>query len=273
MVAGMLMGLMLVVAGEPPRGWPLFAMDTARGSPELLAELGYSGQSGTLNGDARAVLEHRKRLLAQGLRMNAVYCGAELTAGGLKADPALAETMAGLADSGTVIWIHINSKAFKPSDPAGDTLAVEGLKKLAREAGRNRLKVALYPHSDFWVEKTADAIRVSRLVDEPNLGLSLNVCHALNKGEGDQLPRLAERAGDKLFVVTVSGAKKGGKGWGELILPLDAGDMDLAPLLGQLALQGYKGEIGFQGYGIAGDRRKIHQGTMETWKRLNASLE
>ena len=54
MVAGMLMGLMLAVAGEHPRVWPLFAMDTARGSPELLAELGYSGQSGTLNGDARA---------------------------------------------------------------------------------------------------------------------------------------------------------------------------------------------------------------------------
>lgn len=45
MVAGILMGLMLAVAGEPPRGWPLFAMDTARGSPELLAELDIRGKA------------------------------------------------------------------------------------------------------------------------------------------------------------------------------------------------------------------------------------
>ena len=272
-MAGLLVSLMLTVAGEPLTGWPLFAMDTVGGSPELLAELGYSGQSGTLNGNARAVLEQRKKLLARGLRMNAVYCGAELTAEGLKTDGALGETMAGLADSGTILWLYITSKVFQPSDPKGDVVALDGLKKLAAEAGRNRLRVALYPHSDFWLEKAADAIRVVKLVDEPNFGLSLNVCHALNKGEGEQLPQLAEKSGNRLFVVTVSGAKKGGKGWGQLILPLDEGDLDLAPLLGQLARQGYKGEIGFQGYGIAGDRRKIHQVTMEAWRRLNASAK
>ena len=159
-----------------------------------------------------------------------------------------------------------------PSDLEGDRMAVEGLKKLALEAAGHQLKVALYPHSDFWVEKASDAIRVAGLVNEPNLGLTLNVCHALNKGEGDQLVELASKAGDRLYLVTVNGAKKGGKAWNELIMPLDQGDLDLGPLLGQLRRQGYKGVIGFQAYGIAGDRKQVHQGTMDAWKRMSGKV-
>jgi sugar phosphate isomerase/epimerase len=95
---------------------------------------------------------------------------------------------------------------------------------------------------------------------------------ALNKGEGDQLVELASKAGDRLYVVTVNGAKKGGKVWNELIMPLDQGDLDLGPLLGQLRRQGYKGVIGFQAYGIAGDRKKVHQGTMDAWKRMGGKV-
>lgn len=271
-MGGLFLAFCLAVGSEPGKGWPLFAMDTGNGSPELLAELGYSGQSGTLNGNAKAVLEHRKRLQAHGLRMEAVYCGAELTREGLKVDPALSATMAGLAKSETVIWLYITSKSFMPSDRKGDSMAVEGLKKLALEAAGHQLKVALYPHSDFWVEKASDAIRVAGLVNEPNLGLTLNVCHALNKGEGDQLVELASKAGDRLYLVTVNGAKKGGKAWNELIMPLDQGDLDLGPLLGQLRRQGYKGVIGFQAYGIAGDRKQVHQGTMDAWKRMSGKV-
>jgi sugar phosphate isomerase/epimerase len=179
--------------------------------------------------------------------------------------------MTGLANSETVIWLYVTSKNFKPSEVAGDLAVIGDLKNLARKAATHNLKVALYPHSDFWVEKVADAIRLVRKVDEPNFGLTLNVCHALNKGEGDKLENLAAQAADKLFVVTVNGAKRGGKGWSELIMPLDQGDLDLGPLLGQLARQGFKGVIGFQGYGIPGDRRAIHQGTMVAWKRYFAA--
>ena len=71
-MGGLFLAFCLAVGSEPGKGWTLFAMDTGNGSPELLAELGYSGQSGTLNGNAKAVLEHRKRLQAHGLRMEAV---------------------------------------------------------------------------------------------------------------------------------------------------------------------------------------------------------
>ena len=59
-------------------------------------------------------------------------------------------------------------------------------------------------------------------------------------------------------------------GWDRLIQPVGRGTYDLVPLLGQLKKQGYSGPIGFQGYGIKGDRKEILRETMGGWRKVSS---
>ena len=45
---------------------------------------------------------------------------------------------------------------------------------MAEEAG---LRVALYPHHGFWVERVEDAVRIAKKVNSKNLGVTFNLCH------------------------------------------------------------------------------------------------
>ena len=75
-----------------------------------------------------------------------------------------------------------------------------------------------------------------------------------------------------MFFVSINGADAGDTKrmeWGRLIQPLDAGSFDVEALVKTLEELGYRGPIGFQGYGIPGDSRKILSRTMDTWRKMN----
>jgi hypothetical protein len=55
----------------------------------------------------------------------------------------------------------------------------------------------------------------------------------------------------RLSLVTINGADRNGKDWGELIQPLDRGDFNIGGLLAELKRLGYGGPIGLQGYDVA----------------------
>jgi sugar phosphate isomerase/epimerase len=267
-----------------------FAMDTAtrdaahqtiESQVKLLKELGYDGwgPSGTEN-----VPEMLKALDTAGLKLFALYIGVNIDAQGASQagetsappahdpklppayDPKLKETIAALKGRDAILWVYLTSQRYKPSSTDGDERAVHVLREIADLAHEAEVQVSIYPHVYNYVERTDDAIRLAKKVNRRNLGVTFNLCHWL-KVEGPQDPEpLLRRAMPYLNVVNINGADREGKDWDRLIQPLGRGDYDVYGLLKTLRRLGYAGPVGFQGYGIQGDRRELLKTTMDAWR-------
>ena len=136
-------------------------------------------------------------------------------------------------------------------------------------AAEANVRVAIYPHTGFWVERVEDAVRVAKKVARKNLGVTFNLCHWLMVDDEKNAESLIKSAMPHLFVVTINGADSGGRDWKTLIQTLDRGAFDMRKFLKTLADSGYTGPIGFQGYGIGGDARDNLKRTMDAWLELN----
>ena len=153
----------------------------------------------------------------------------------------------------------------------GDARAVEVIREISDMAAEAGLRVALYPHAGFWVEKVEDAIRVAKKVDRKNVGITFNLCHWLRTEDEKNMRSLIISAMPHLFVVSINGADSGGKDWKQLIQTLDRGTFNIGRFLRTLKRAGYTGPIGFQGYGIGGDAYDNLKRTMNAWHKLNKS--
>ncbi|MCF7674444.1 MAG: DUF1080 domain-containing protein [Akkermansiaceae bacterium] len=264
---------------------PFFAMDTAtkRSYPndptppaeqlDLLKELGYNGIAWTADDPAKT-REVAAAARARGMRMWAIYFEGTLTKDGIQIDPRLEPTLDVLRGHDTIIWLHLPSKDFTTSSPAGDAVAVPALIELADKAAQRGLRVAIYPHAGDWTERIQDAVRLAKKVNHPNFGVTFNLCHCLRVGDEARIPELLEQAAPHLFCVTVNGADSNATdpSWKQLIQTLDRGSFDLAPMLRKLTELKYPGPIGFQGYGIGGDPRDNLTRTINGWRNLLKKL-
>lgn len=268
-----------VRAEGPPN--PFFAMDTLanRGNEPLgeklddLKRLGYAGLSwtGTSVPQIQNVLKESE---ARGLKVFTLYVGCPLAKDKLDVPENIDEVFAAVAGHETVVWLYLQSKDYKPSDTSGDAVAVPALQALAARAAKHKVKLALYPHAGFWAESFGDCLRIAEKVDRENFGVSFNLCHVLKTGDEANVAALLQRSRPRLFVVSLNGADAdlGRKGsWDKLIQPVGRGSYDLVPLLKQLQKQGYEGPIGFQGYGIQGNREPLLRETMEGWRKASAA--
>jgi sugar phosphate isomerase/epimerase len=262
---------------------PFFAMDTALGEGKswpaaeqaaLLKELGYDGfgTSGYPGDEFLAAFEKA------GLKVYNDYLTLSFDSAKPGFDPRLKQLVPRLKNHVAALWIAINSvtrdkEKLKPSEPLGDEVVVPALRELADLARTNNVKIALYPHARFWIERVSDALRVARKVNRSNVGVTFNLCHWLKiEGSRDPKPVLAE-AMPMLFFVSINGADKMDPEtaeWNRLIQPLDTGTYDVAALVKSLRNLGYGGPIGFQGYGIKGDPRDILRRSMAGWRRINS---
>ncbi len=257
---------------------PFFAMDTgtkdakhrtAKAQAEMLKELGYAGIGYTGFGGLPEML---KELDKNGLKMFAVYTGVQIDPEGQKYDPQLKEAIKLLKGRGTIIWIFIQSKKYKPSSPDGDPLAVETIREIADMAHESGLKVALYPHTGLWVERVEDAVRLAKKINRTNVGVTFNLCHWLKVDEEESMESRLKLAMPYLSVVSINGADSGGDNWKQLIQTLDRGSFDIQKFLKTLKALGYTGPIGLQGYGIGGDAHENLRRSMGAWRRLSARI-
>lgn len=253
---------------------PFFAMDTCtRGTDEarldLLKDTGYTGTNWGLC-DPPALQHAFDTARSRGIRMFAVYCGAELRRDGLHIDPRVDAVLTILHGTDALIWLNITSPDFPVSSPEGDAIAVKGLHELSASAAKHRLRIALYPHTGMWLERVQDAVRIASAVDRKNLGVTFNLCHCLMVGDESHIPDLLALAAPRLFAVTINGADTGAArtGWDRLIQPLDKGTFALAPLLKTLVHIKYRGPIGLQGYGLQGEDRDNLTRSMAAWRAL-----
>ena len=174
----------------------------------------------------------------------------------------------------TVLWLYVRSKEFKPSSELGDDKAVEVIREIADTAHEAGLRVALYPHVGFLVERVEDAVRLAKKANRRNVGVTFNLCHWLAKttvAEEEDMRSVLESAIPYLFVVSINGADHKA-GWENLIQTLDRGSFDNYTFLKTLKELGYAGPIGLQCYGIKGDAYENLKRSMDVWRQLSQRI-
>jgi sugar phosphate isomerase/epimerase len=200
--------------------------------------------------------------------MFALWTTANFDGGKSSITPQLADAIQALKGRDTLLWLALQSKKYKPSSSEGDPDAVQALQEISRLAGEAGIRIALYPHAKFWVERVEDAVRLADKVGSNNLGVTFNLCHWLEV-DGQNLEATLHLARPRLFVVTINGADAGAKGWTRLIQPLDQGTFDVGRVLELLIKEGYTGPIGLQHYGIKGSAEENLKHSMEGWRKLS----
>ncbi|MCB1125922.1 MAG: TIM barrel protein, partial [Verrucomicrobiae bacterium] len=263
------------IAPHPAVDWPFFAFqnalqDAAHAAPEsqvrLAANLGYAGIGAVYLENIPAFADACDH---QGLRLFSTYFVLPIE-NPWTPDEALSR----LIGRDAVLWVNLTSRSHPVSSPEGDAEAVRLVNQLAEHADRLQAQVVLYPHAGSWLERTADATRLARKINRPNVGTSFNLCHFLKVEEEATLEAGLRDAAPWLRVVSLNGAESGRRGgtWQELIQPLGRGSFDNLRLLGALRDISYRGPIGFQGYGIGGEAEVNLRETMGAWRDLNTRL-
>lgn len=273
----------MIVATAQAAPNPIFVFDnglhgdkltTIDAQLDLVKSVGFAGLSWRTDAPERVkqVLDGSRQ---RGLQLFACYANLDLKDGKCVYDPRLKEIIALCKGTDTIIWPNLTSKQFKASDPAGDDIAVAGLRELAGLCADNGLRIAIYPHVGMWVHRTEDALRLVKKVDRKNVGLSFNLCHALLDGAEDRVPVLLDECAPHLFVVTINGAEShpATVTMSNAIQTLDKGTYDLPAFLKKLKTIGFKGSIGLQCYNIKGDPQGLLTGSMGKWKEMCGILE
>ncbi len=235
----------------------------------LLKELGYDGVGHLwLNN----IPERLKTLDAAGLKLFQITMTVDITPGKQAYDPKFKEIMPLLKGRGVQFVLLMNG--LKPSDPAGDARAVEIIREMAAVARDSGAQILLYPHSNMWMERIEDAVRVADQVDRPNVGVMFNLCHWLRVNKDRNYKPLLVQAMPRLWAVSISGADEfdDQPGWARYIQPLGRGSFDMLAFLKTLRQLGYTGPIGLQCYGIPGDVRDNLSESIKAWRGYNARM-
>jgi sugar phosphate isomerase/epimerase len=190
-------------------------------------------------------------------------------------DPNLKEYIKKLHDTGLHLWVHVHSISYPCSDSSGDEKCVKIISELADYASNYGVKIAFYPHTDFWVEKVSDGLRLAEKIDKPNVGVVFNLCHFLKRDQPHKLKHTLTIALPHLFLVSINGADKGETSemtWDRLIQPLGSGSYDVLNVLHILKDLGYNNPVGLQCYNIKGKPEVFLKQSMETWKKYLKQL-
>ena len=218
----------------------------------LLHDLGYQGISQVYRNQggerlAQRVAAYRKH----DLKVLSIY----LDVG----DPIDSSIYRALSESGG--FIELTVKKDSPN-------LVDTLRRLAAEAEKENVRIALYPHYGFKVATMGDAMDLAEKVKHPNLGVMFNLCHFLKSENLEDLEATLEAAAGQLFLVSTCGADRDGENWSELIQTLDRGSFSQSCLLDALEKINYRGPVTLQGYGIKGDKKENLSRSMDAWKKL-----
>jgi len=233
--------------------------------PKVLKELGYSGVGLSGLNIAGPV----KRYQEAGLKVFSTYVGCHLDKTP-PYDPKMRETIEELKGTDVILWLTVlGGKRGEEDDKAAAVV-----REIADLAAASNLRVALYPHTGFYVATTADALRVVKKVDRKNVGATINLCHELMTDQGKKLDATIEEVMPHLFLVSINGAddKQPGYSWDRLIQPLGRGDFDVGAFLQKLVTAGYTGPVGLQCYAVKGDPVENLTQSIRAWKEYGSRI-
>lgn len=268
----MMMGLCATAttagAAESGKGWPLFpfCIEPPRG---VLKDLGYAGYGHLW---LEGVEQRAASLTEDGLRLFQVYVRADLSKREPIDEKGIERVLPALRPHRTQLAVLITGG--KPSDVVLDDLAVGMISRLADRAKPYGVSIVLYPHSNDWLEKASDGVRLAKKINRPGeVGVMFNLCHWMKADPNRDLRAVLTEAKPWLMAISLSGSDgpdevRAGKGnW---IQPLGQGSYDIGQLLKLLAEIEYEGPIGLQCYGLEGDPREILTKSKAAWEGLVA---
>ena len=269
-ILGLALGLtiLLPMAHAQKLTNPFFVFDNGTGrdqkvpleeQAELVKRTGYAGLGYT---GALRIPEMLQALESRGLKMFSIYVAVRADGEKPSYDAALPEAIRQLKGHGAVIWLTVQG-----TSPDGEERAVRMVREVADMAAESGLRVVLYPHMGFYVGRIEDALRIRKLADRPNVGITFNLTHFLAVKDEPNLDQRLREALPYLEMVSINGAEHEG-GWDRLILPLDRGAFDVFGFLKKLVAAGYKGPIGLQCYQVPGDTEENLKRSMAAWRKF-----
>ncbi len=262
--------------GKPVLSNDFFAMDTgtkdashqtAREQVQMIKELGYAGIGLQGFEGLEAMLQELDQTR---LKLYNIYFLVDIDPGKEPYDPLLKEAVRRLKGRDVMLWTAVTSRRFRPSSEEGDPDALRVLGTIADLASESGLKVALYPHTSYWLERLEDALRLEQELNRANVGVTFNLCHWLRVDDERNLRQLLQAAAPHLLVASINGADSNCRGcdWNRLIQTLDRGSFDVKSVLEILKDAGFRGPIGLQGYGIGGNAYENLRRSMKAWQEM-----
>jgi len=249
--------------------WPLFPF-CIEPPVGVLKDLHYAGYGHLW---LPGVEQRTESLRRDGLRLFQVYLRVDLSQSQPVDEAAIEKALPALKPHRTQLAMLMTGG--KPSDPSLDDRAIAILTRLADRAKPYGVSIVLYPHSNDWLEKTSDCVRLAQRINRPGeVGVMFNLCHWMKADPNRDLREVLTLAKPWLMAVSLSGSDtpeqiRAGKGnW---IQPLGQGGYDVRQLLKLLAEVGFKGPIGLQCYGLKGDPKEILTASKAAWNRLVAA--
>ena len=245
------------------------APQTAQEKAKLLKSIGYDGLEGFGYKD---FFELKDALEKEGLEMPVNYVGLRFKADGELEDESSADEIKAMIKASAkdaVIYLYLINNSIKDDKATGDQVVARILRELSDYAALFGVKLAVYPHADFYCETVAHSVKLAKMVDRKNYGAVMNLCHLLKVEGSEGIDDKIEEFVPFLFAVNINGADDGDTrqfGWDRLIQPLGQGSFDTYQFVKSLRDNGYRGPIGLQCFGLKGDAIETLTRSLEIWK-------
>jgi sugar phosphate isomerase/epimerase len=265
---------MVLAASAQKIANPFFAFDNGTGrdqkvpleeQAEMLKRAGYAGMGYT---GTQHIPEMLQALESRGLKMFSTYVQGNVDDNQPRLDPGLAEAVKQLKGHGTAIWLYIRGHS-----PEGEARAVAIVREAADLAAGAGLRVVLYPHWTFYVDRVEEAVRIRKLAGRDNVGVAFNLPHFLAARDEANLDRRLKEAMPFLELASINGADHppatpfNDRDWDKLIQPLDRGEIDVCGVVKKMVAMGYKGPIGLQCYRVPGDMEENLRRSIAAWRK------
>ena len=232
----------------------------------LVKRLGYDGLAGHKEEN---YYQLRAAMDSIGLEMPEMYIAMNVIDGEITYHKELENILEHSTNRDLLVTIHLHADEFMNNKSEGDKLFVEGIRELADFAAPLNIKIAIYPHVNFYCEKLEHAVNLAKVADRKNVGAVFNLCHLLKLEGEDGWEEKALMALPHLFMVSINGTDSGRTkemGWDRLIQPLGEGTFDTYKLVKLLKDNGYEGKFGLQCYNIKQDCELALTKSMNTWR-------
>ena len=230
----------------------------------VLAEIGFDGYD---HRELEGLADALEALDARGLKLHTIYFRVDIDNPEQPWNAGLEAALPLLKGRNTILWCHTHSKRFSPSDPEGDVYAVPIFQALADKVAPFDVRVAPYPHVNFWVETPEDTARIAAQVNRPNVGASFNLYHwkVLEGTRKRPLEEVAALLAPYLMVVSINGHN----GNTIAIGPLEEEDLEeYHAVLAAFRDEGFRGPVGLQCYAIETDAPAHLRQSMKVWEKL-----
>lgn len=230
----------------------------------LIKDLGFQGVGSVYPKD---LAKFKAACDKENLKVFSIYAGGTVNADGFSYDKDVSEAITMLKGSDSLVELNVQR-----GNHPNDAQAVAFVTEIANQAKQAGLRVVLYPHANFHIERLDHALRIAKATGCDNVGVAFNLCHFLKVQPKDELGAALEAAKPLLWSVSICGADADGTDWKTLIRPLDEGTFDQAVLLRCLRGIGFNGPLGLQCFNIKIDPIQNLARSMKAWiKHLAAS--